>query len=217
MQSKAITVAEYLASLPLDRRTAIQALRETIFANLDKDYREAMIYGMIGFVIPHSIYPPGYHCDPKLPLPFVYLGSQKGHMSLHLMCVYGDPAQESKLREGFAKAGKKIDMGKACLRFKKIDDLSLEVIGKLIANMPAKAYIKRYEEFLQQSKKPAQQIAISTAAKSPATKSPVIKSSTKKSAAKSSAPKPATKSKAASSKPVSKSSSTKKATQLASK
>ena len=112
MKSNAATVKEYLASLPADRRTAINAVREVILANLPPGYEERVSYGMIGYVVPHRLYPAGYHCDPKLPLPFVNLGSQKNHMALYLMSVYGDPKMERWFREAWQAAGKKLDMGK---------------------------------------------------------------------------------------------------------
>jgi hypothetical protein len=145
MNRKAATVAEYLASLPEDRRQAIAAVRQVFRENLDTDYQETMQYGMIGYSVPHRIYPAGYHCDPKQPLPFAGLCSQKAHMSMYLMGVYGNPAQEEKLREAWAKAGKKIDMGKSCIRFKKLDDLPLEALGDIIRGMPVKTYIAQYE------------------------------------------------------------------------
>src|SRR5436853_3693613 len=123
MQSKAANVSDYLASLPPDRRTAIEAVRKVILANLDKDYEEGMQYGMIGYYVPHRVYPPGYHCDPKQPLPFICLASQKNYMSLYLGSAYG-PDQEKPFREAWAKTGKKLDMGKSCIHFKKLDDLA---------------------------------------------------------------------------------------------
>lgn len=146
MQSSAKTVQEYLKELPGERREAINAVRGVILANLPKGYEEGMSYGMIGYVVPHSIYPKGYQCNPKLPLPFVNLGSQKNHMSLHLMCCYGD----AKLKAGFEKAwkaaGKKFDMGGGCVRFKKLEDVPLKVIGDLVASMPVDVYIRRIEK-----------------------------------------------------------------------
>ena len=106
MQSKAKTVQEYLKELPTDRRDAINAVRGAILANLPPGYEECMSYGMIGYVVPHSLYPKGYHCNPKLPLPFVNLGSQKNHMSLHLMCCYGDPKLRGWLEKAWKDAGK---------------------------------------------------------------------------------------------------------------
>ena len=148
MQSNAKTVAEYLKSLPADRRAAISAIRNVILANLPEGYVECMSYGMIGYVVPHSIYPAGYHCDPKLPLPYANLASQKNHMALYLMCCYGDPATDRWFRKAWSAAGKKLDMGKSCVRFKKLEDVSLEVIGQLIARVPVKNYIARIEKVL---------------------------------------------------------------------
>ncbi|MFT3881683.1 MAG: DUF1801 domain-containing protein [Gemmatales bacterium] len=145
MQSKAANVTDYLASLPADRREAITEVRKTILANLDKDYVEGMSYGMIGYYVPHSVYPPGYHCDPKQGLPFAGLASQKNHMSVYLMCLYSNSDDLKRLEAAFKKAGKKLDMGKCCIRFKKLDDLPLPVIGDLIQRVPARKYIEYYE------------------------------------------------------------------------
>ncbi len=155
MQSKATTVQEYLAQLPADRRQAMEAVRQVILKNLDKDYEEGMQYGMIGYFVPHRVYPAGYHCNPKEPLPFVGLGSQKNHMSLYLMCVYGNTEHTKWFQDAWAKTGKKLDMGKACVRFKKIEDLALEVIGEAIKRVPAKKYIAHFEGLLASRKSPA--------------------------------------------------------------
>lgn len=153
MQSKAQTVSEYLASLPVDRRAAIEAVRKVILQNLDQDYEEGMMYGGIGYFVPHRVYPAGYHCDPKLPLCYAGLASQKNYMSLYLMSCYGNTREEAWLREQWAKAGKKLDQGKACIRFKKLDDLPLAVIGEAVRRVPANKYIASYEAALQQRKK----------------------------------------------------------------
>ena len=145
MQSKAPTVAKYLAELPPERRAAIQAVRETILANLDRRYEEGMHSGIIAYYVPHSVYPPGYHCDPKQPLPFAGLASQKNYMSVYLMSVYAHEGNERWLRDEFKKAGKKLDMGKCCIRFKKLDDLPLAVIGEAIRRVPVKTCIEHYE------------------------------------------------------------------------
>jgi len=153
MQSKAATVSDYLASLPDDRRKAIETVRSVILANLDKDYEEGMQYGMIGYYIPHRIYPAGYHADPKQGLPFAALASQKNYMSVYLMglycgCIEGvsDTNLVRWFREAWAKTGKKLNMGKACIRFKKADDLALDVLGEAIRRMPARKYVEVYEE-----------------------------------------------------------------------
>src|SRR6516225_4797011 len=140
-KNSATTVGEYLASLPDDRRSVIEAVRKVILANLDSGYEEGIQYGMIGYYVPHRVYPAGYHCDPKQPLPFAALASQKGYMSIYLMCIYGHEALRSWFEEAWAKAGKKLDMGKACVRFKKLEDLALDVIGEAIRRVPAKKYI----------------------------------------------------------------------------
>jgi hypothetical protein len=145
MKSNAKTVEEYLNGLPPERREAISAVRKVILANLPQGYQECMSYGMIGYVVPHSLYPKGYHCDPKLPLPFANLGSQKNHMALYLMTVYGDSKTEQWFRKAWERAGKKLDMGKACVRFKRLEDVPLEVVGQVIARTPVADYLARVE------------------------------------------------------------------------
>ena len=147
MQSKAATVAEYLASLPAERREAISAVRDVFRRNLDPGYREGMHYGMIGYCVPHELFPAGYHCDPKQPLPFAGIASQKNHMSLYLMVVQSDGADDMSkwFREAWRDTGKKLDMGKSCIRFKKIDDLALEVIGEAIRRLPVKKFVAHYQ------------------------------------------------------------------------
>jgi len=147
MQSKATTVADYLAELPADRRAVMEAVRAVILANLDKDFEEGMQYGMIGYHVPHRAYPAGYHCDPKQPLPFAGLASQKHYMSLYLMSVYAAEQQRSFAKE-WAKTGKKLNMGKCCVRFHKLEDLALDVIGRTIRRVRAERYIETYESAL---------------------------------------------------------------------
>jgi hypothetical protein len=162
MQSKAATVEAYLRSLPEDRRTAITAVRNVILKNLDKSYEEGMQYGIIGYYVPHRVYPKGYHCDPKQPLPFAALASQKNYMSLYLMSVYcgcvdgdGGNSHARWFRESWAKTGKKLDMGKACIRFKKLEDLPLDLIGEAIRRIPAATYIDFCETSLANASEPA--------------------------------------------------------------
>ena len=177
MPSKATTVAQYLAELPSDRREALETVRKTILANLDRDYEEGMQYGMIGYYVPHTVFPPGYHCDPRQPLPFAGLGSQKNHMSLHLMCVYGHAGLTAWFQDAWKKTGKKLDMGKACVRFKRAEDLALDVIGEVIRRVPADKYIAFYEANLRtmSKKKTASKKATSTKAKSKKAKSATVK------------------------------------------
>ncbi len=147
--SQARSVNAYLGSLPTDRRAAIRSVRKVILKNLGKGYEEGMQYGMIGYYVPHGVYPPGYHCDPRQPLPFAGLASQKNHMSLHLMCLYGSPRNEKWFRNEWAKTGKRLDMGKACIRFRTLDDLPLDVIGKAIARVPVKDFIAHCESAIR--------------------------------------------------------------------
>jgi hypothetical protein len=153
MQSKATTVKDYLAELPADRREAIQSVRQAMLKNLDKTFEEGMQYGMIGYYVPHRVYPAGYHCDPKQPLPFAALASQKNYMSLYLGCVYGDEKLRKWFEAAWAKTGKKLDMGKACIRFKKLDGLPLEVIAEAIRRTPAKKFIEHYESCIKTMRK----------------------------------------------------------------
>ncbi len=143
MQSTAKTVDQYLADLPEDRREVLQAIRAVILKNLPKGYEEGMQYGAIGYFVPHTVYPPGYHCDPKQPLPFAGMASQKNHMSISLMCVYSDREHDAWFRAAWVKTGKKLDMGKSCVRFKKIDDVPLQVIGEAIRRVPVKKLFLR--------------------------------------------------------------------------
>lgn len=147
------TVAAFLASLPPDRRAAIQAVREVILANLDKDFQECIQYGGIGYSVPHRVYPAGYHCDPKQPLPFAGIMAQKNHMSIHMMSVYASPTELRWFTDAWAKSGKKLDMGRSCVRFKKIDDVPLEVIGEAIRRVSAADYIALYERGLRGTSK----------------------------------------------------------------
>ncbi len=145
MKSQASTVEQYLAELPEDRRKVLEAVRQVILKNLDKDYEEGIQYGSIGYYVPHRVYPAGYHCDAKQPLPFANLASQKNYMSLYLLCAYGDSPLSRWFQQAWAKTGKKLDMGKACVRFKKLEDLALDVIGEAIQRVPAKTHIEHCE------------------------------------------------------------------------
>ena len=156
MKSNAKTVKEYLASLPEEggRRAGIEAVRKVILANLDKDYEEGMMWGMIGYAVPHRVWPLGYHCDPKKPLMMAALASQKNTMTVYLMSVYGGQAgtnggigNESE-REWFEKVwkatGKKLKMGGCCIHFKTLEDAAVDVIGEAVRRMPAKTYVENY-------------------------------------------------------------------------
>jgi len=147
MQSTAKTPDEYVASLPPDRKEAISKLREVILKNLPPGFEETMGYGMLGYVVPHSIYPKGYHCDPKVPLPYMNLGSQKNFIALHAMCVYGSSKLYDWFTNEYPKHCKtKLDMGKACIRFKKMDDIPYELIGELASKFTVQQWIEKCEK-----------------------------------------------------------------------
>jgi len=145
MSQKPTTVTQYLATLEPDRKKALQAVRKVIKANLDPKVKEGIQYGMIGYFIPHSVYPDGYHCSPDQPLPFMSVASQKNHMAVYLFCIYGDDAEAARFEKQWAKSGKKLDMGKSCVRFKKLEDLCLTSIGAAVKRMTAARFIKHYE------------------------------------------------------------------------
>lgn len=148
MLKLATTVAAYLAALPEERRAVVEAVRKVILANIDADLEEGMQYGMISYYVPHRIYPPGYHCDPRQPLTYLSLAAQKNHFALYFMTLYGDADLLAWFEAEWAKSGKKLDMGKSCVRFKKLEDLALPVIGEVIARVPTAKYIARYEQVL---------------------------------------------------------------------
>ena len=139
MKSKASTVEEYLAGLPEDRRAAIQAVRKVILKNLPKGYEEVLQYGVLGYVVPLKVFPSGYLNRKNEPLPYICLASQKNYMSIYMMSVYGDA--EAKFRKEYQATGKRLDMGKCCVRFRKLEDLPLDVIGKAVARYPMKKWI----------------------------------------------------------------------------
>jgi hypothetical protein len=148
MRSEAKSVSKYLSELPADRRAALEAVRQVILENLDKDYEEGMQCGMLAYYVPHRVFPAGYHCDPRQPLTFAGLASQKNHMAVYLMCVYGNAEHLAWFRKAWAASGKKLDMGKSCVRFKKLEDVALDVIGEAIRRVPARAYVEHYEKLL---------------------------------------------------------------------
>jgi hypothetical protein len=145
MQSQAKTVDEYLAELPDDRRELVEAVRAEILKSLPDGYEEGMQYGMIGYFVPHSVYPAGYHCNPKQPLPFANLASQKQYVSVYLYCVYSDDRQADWFRKAWEKTGKKLNMGKSRVRFRKLEDVPLKVIGQAVRRVPVSKFIATYE------------------------------------------------------------------------
>jgi len=150
MQSKATTPDEYFATLPEDRKEAMMQLRKVIKKNLPKGFQEVMNYGMPGYVVPHKIYPAGYHCDPKLPLPFLGVASQKNSINFYHMGIYADPKLLKWFTSEFPKhSKKKLDMGKSCVQFKKPEDIPYDLIGELASKMSPQDWIKLYESGLK--------------------------------------------------------------------
>lgn len=146
MTSAATSVDQYMAELPDERKPAMEKLRKTILENLPEGFTEVMNYGMMGYVVPHSIYPAGYHCDPKLPLPFMALASQKNSINFYHMGIYANPELLAWFTAGYPKHVKgKPDMGKSCLRFKKPEQIPYELIGELVKKMSVKEWIDTYE------------------------------------------------------------------------
>jgi hypothetical protein len=139
-RSNATSVEDYLEELPEERRRAIAAVRETILANLPDGYEETMQYGMPSYVVPLSRYPVTYNGQP---LAVVSLANQKNYMSLYLMNVYGE--REQRFRAEYAKTGRRLDMGKCCVRFRSLDDLPLDLVGRTIASTPVDEFVRVYE------------------------------------------------------------------------
>lgn len=146
MRSTAITVTNYLQQLPPDRQVPMEKLRATIAENLPSGFTETMGYGMIGFVVPHELYSAGYHCDPKLPLPFINIASQKHFIALYHMGLYADTELLEWFTSEYSKqVPTKLDMGKSCIRFKKPEHIPFKLIGELAGKMSVREWILRYQ------------------------------------------------------------------------
>jgi hypothetical protein len=147
MKSTATTVEEYVASLPDERQAAINKLRTIVKKNLPKGFLETMNYGMIGYVVPHSKYPQGYHCDPTLPLPFMNIASQKNFIAVYHMGIYAYPPLLKWFSSEYPKHVKnKLAMGKSCMRFKKPEQIPFDLIGELASKMTPDKWIQTYEK-----------------------------------------------------------------------
>lgn len=150
MTSTASTPEEYVEGLPEDRKEVVNKIRKVIKKNLPKGFTEVMNYGMLGYVVPHKLYPSGYHCDPKLPLPFMGLASQKGSVNFYHMGVYADAKLLKWFTDEYAKRCKgKLDMGKSCVRLKKMDDIPYDLFGELSAKITVQDWIELYEKSLK--------------------------------------------------------------------
>ncbi len=144
MQSQAKTVKAYIAELPADRQNIIQEVRAALLKYLPEGYEETMQYGMITYVVPLARYPKGYLDKAEQPLPFLALASQKDYLSVYLMCVYA--GSDDAFKKAYQATGKKLNMGKSCIRFKKVEDLALDVIGKEISKVSVDKFITVYEQ-----------------------------------------------------------------------
>lgn len=150
MKIEAKTPEEYSSKVPEDRRPAFQELRSTILSNLPEGFEEMMGYGMIAYSVPLHYYPEGYHCDPSVPLPFINLASQKNHLALYHMGLYADEALLSWFKKQYPEhAKRKLDMGKSCIRFKKMDDIPFDLIGALVQKMTVNEWIDLYESAIK--------------------------------------------------------------------
>ncbi len=146
MQYKANTPDEYIAAIPEERKQVMNTLRKVIKDNLPKGFSEEISYGMIGYVVPHKIYPAGYHCDTKLPLPFMNIASQKNFIAVYHSGIYADEDIMNWFVGEYPKHVKtKLDMGKSCIRFKKIDQIPMELIGELASKLTVQEWIEMYE------------------------------------------------------------------------
>ncbi|WP_136668149.1 DUF1801 domain-containing protein [Flavobacterium sp. H122] len=153
MQYKVDTVEEYLNQIPEERKEAINKLRDTILENLPEGFEECIGYGMIGYSVPHSIYPGGYHCNPKDPLPFAGIASQKNFIAFYHMGIYALPELMNWFIQEFPKHSKrKLDMGKSCIRFKKTEDIPYELIGELMTKLSVEDWIHTYENTFKKKK-----------------------------------------------------------------
>ena len=150
MQSTATSIDVYLEEISAEKKDSFTKLRENILENIPNGFVEQMSYGMIGYVVPHSIYPGGYHCDPKLPLPFINIASQKNFIALHHMGIYANPELLKWLIKEYPKhSTQKLDMGKSCIRFKKMDQIPFELIAELVQKMSVQEWITCYESVVK--------------------------------------------------------------------
>ena len=211
--SKPTTPKQYLDALPADRKKAIQAIRKTINTHRDTRLKEGIQYGMVGWFVPHSVYPDGYHCDPAQPLPFASVASQKNHIGIYLFCLYTDEKEQARFVKAWKATGKRLDMGKSCIRVKILEDIPMDVLGEAISRMDCDKFIGVYESQFGAANKATRKkaakkagskktVAKKTASKKVAKKSTSTKAGVKKTASK----------KAASSKPPTKKTTKKKTT-----
>lgn len=140
------TVDEYIQAIPEERKSPFSKLRETIISHLPEGFEETISYSFPSYVVPHSLYPAGYHCNPEEPLPFLSIASQKNFVGVYHMGIYASPKLLSWFQEEYAKLDiGKLDMGKSCIRLKKMDDIPFDLIGRLVSKMSVDEWIATYE------------------------------------------------------------------------
>ena len=149
MQSAAKSVDEYLQQLPESRREFVSAIRHTIRSHLQAGFAEGMQYGMIGYFVPHHLHPSGYHCDPREPVPFASLAAQKNYVSVYLYCIYTNPELMSWFQGAWLATGKRLDIGKSCIRLRKLEDVPLDLIGETIGRVSVKDFLAHYQQALE--------------------------------------------------------------------
>ncbi|MBC7950048.1 MAG: DUF1801 domain-containing protein [Chitinophagaceae bacterium] len=150
MQYKAVDATDYISQIPEERQAAMKKLRAVIKKNLPKGFKEGVGYGMMGWSVPHSLYPAGYHCKPEDPLPFMGIASQKNFIAVYHMGIYAIPSLHKWFVTEHAKASvKKLDMGKSCLRYKKPEDIPYDLIGELASKITPDEWIEVYEKNLK--------------------------------------------------------------------
>lgn len=150
MKIEANSPDDYISKLPEDRQEVMTRLRKVVIDNLPQGFSEEMSYGMIGYVVPHSLYPGGYHCDPKLPLPFMSMASQKNFVAFYHMGIYADPELLDWFVNEYSKYSKyKLDMGKSCIRFKRMNDIPYELIGQLVSKVSVDDWINTYDSVVK--------------------------------------------------------------------
>lgn len=146
-------VSEYLQALNTSRAEMLVALRDEISRNIDPRFGEGIQYGMPSWFVPHSIYPAGYHCAPKEPVPFIALASQKNHVGLYLFCIYCDAEEQQRFVDEWKKTGLRLDMGKACIRVRRMDEIPFDVIGRAVKRISVEKFLTAYETAIPASRK----------------------------------------------------------------
>lgn len=182
----AATPKAYIDALPEHRRKAVRKLRAAINKGLPKGYKEGIQYGMVGWFVPHSIYPEGYHCDAKQPVPFASVASQKSHVGLYLFCLYTDAKASARFAKAWKAGGRRLDMGKSCIRIKDkdLEDMPLDLITETIASIPVDAFLAEYEKLIPASVKKKRAAKKAAATKNASKKKAATKRASKKKATK---------------------------------